>query len=93
MKEAAIAEKKDPDVEPGYLKRFFEFLSQTDFELNKIGFSAYGAFGSGRNTTAPAARAAGDAVLSALNRIQHDGTKAAAFTGVRAAGGGWRISG
>src|SRR6266705_1965315 len=31
------------DFEPGYLKRFFEFLSQTDFELNKIGFSAYGA--------------------------------------------------
>jgi hypothetical protein len=39
-REAAIAEKKNPDDEPGYLKRFFEFLSQTDFELNKIGFSA-----------------------------------------------------
>jgi hypothetical protein len=25
------------------LKRFFDFLSQTDFELSKIGFSAYGA--------------------------------------------------
>jgi hypothetical protein len=42
-REAAIAENKNPDDEPGYLRRFFEFLAQTDFELSKIGFSAYGA--------------------------------------------------
>lgn len=42
-REAAIAEGKTPEEEPGYLKRFFEFLSQTDVELNKIGFAAYGA--------------------------------------------------
>jgi len=42
-REAALAEGKDPDAEPGYVKRFFDFLSQTDFELNKMGFSAFGA--------------------------------------------------
>jgi hypothetical protein len=42
-REASIAEGKNPDEEDGYLKRFFEFLSQTDFELQKIGFGAYGA--------------------------------------------------
>ena len=42
-REAILSEGKDPETEPGYLKRFFEFLSQTDFELSKIGFKAYGA--------------------------------------------------
>ena len=39
---ATACEGKDPEKEPGYLTRFFEFLSQTDVELNKIGFQAYG---------------------------------------------------
>jgi hypothetical protein len=42
-REATIAEGKDPDVEPGYLRRLFTFLSTTDVELQKIGFQAYGA--------------------------------------------------
>jgi hypothetical protein len=41
-REAQVAEGKDPDKEPGYLQRFFEFLSQTDVELSKLGFQAYG---------------------------------------------------
>lgn len=40
---ATACEGKDPDKEPGYLARFFEFLSQSDVELGKIGFQAYGA--------------------------------------------------
>jgi hypothetical protein len=42
-REAAIAEGKDPDEDPGYVRRLWDFLSQTDVELQKIGFSAYGA--------------------------------------------------
>jgi hypothetical protein len=41
-REATIAEGKDPDVEPAYLKRFWEFIAQTDVELKEIGFHAYG---------------------------------------------------
>ncbi len=41
-REATIAEGRDPDKEPGYIGRFFEFLAQTDIELDKIGFHAYG---------------------------------------------------
>jgi hypothetical protein len=44
MDRAAIsAEGDDPDENPGYLKRFFEYVSRTDVELGKAGFSAYGA--------------------------------------------------
>jgi hypothetical protein len=42
-REATIAEGKDPDDEPTYLRRFWDFLAHTDVELQKIGFSAYGA--------------------------------------------------
>ncbi len=42
-REALVAEGKNPDREPGYLRRLFDFLSQTDAELSKIGFQAYGA--------------------------------------------------
>lgn len=42
-REATIAEGRDPEVETGYLQRFFDFLCQTDLELSKVGFSAYGA--------------------------------------------------
>jgi hypothetical protein len=41
-REATRLERKDPDQEPGYLKRFFDFLSQTDVELSRLGFQAYG---------------------------------------------------
>jgi hypothetical protein len=40
---AMIAEGGDPEEAPGYLKRFFDRLSSTDVELEKAGFSAYGA--------------------------------------------------
>jgi hypothetical protein len=39
---ATVAEGKDPEEQPGYLQRLFEFLSQTDVKLKDIGFSAYG---------------------------------------------------
>lgn len=42
-REATAAEGADPEQKPGYLKRFFEYLSATDPELQKIGFAAYGA--------------------------------------------------
>lgn len=41
-REATIAEGKDPDAQPGYLRRLFDFLSQTDVKLQHIGFHAYG---------------------------------------------------
>ncbi len=41
-REAAVAEGKDPDEEPAYLKRFWDFIAQTDVELKEIGFHAYG---------------------------------------------------
>lgn len=41
-REATLAEGKDPDQEPGYLKRFWDFIAQTDVELKEIGFHAYG---------------------------------------------------
>jgi hypothetical protein len=42
-REASIAEGKDPDQDPAYLQRLWDFLAHTDVELQKIGFSAYGA--------------------------------------------------
>jgi hypothetical protein len=33
----------DPEQKPGYLRRFFEYLSVTDLELKELGFEAYGA--------------------------------------------------
>lgn len=39
---ATVAEGKDPEVEPGYLRRLFDFISRHDVELQKIGFAAYG---------------------------------------------------
>ncbi len=39
---ATIAEGHDPEQHPGYLQRLWTFLSQTDVELQKIGFAAYG---------------------------------------------------
>jgi hypothetical protein len=42
-REAILAEGKDPDATPGYLQRYFDYLSRTDVELQKIGFGAYGA--------------------------------------------------
>jgi hypothetical protein len=42
-REATQAEGADPDKKPGYLKRFFDFVAQTDVELPKqLDFSAYG---------------------------------------------------
>jgi hypothetical protein len=41
-REATIAEGKNPDKHPGYLERFFDYISRTDVELGKIGFQAYG---------------------------------------------------
>ena len=42
-REATLAEGRDPDREPGYLRRFFDYLSQTDVELQQAGFETYGA--------------------------------------------------
>ncbi|HEY1695260.1 MAG TPA: hypothetical protein VGG39_23995 [Polyangiaceae bacterium] len=42
-REATAAEGKDPDAEPGYAKRLFDFMAHTDLELQKLGFNAYGA--------------------------------------------------
>jgi hypothetical protein len=42
-REASIAEGKNPDDEPQYVRRLWDFLAHTDVELQKIGFSAYGA--------------------------------------------------
>ncbi|MBK8259280.1 MAG: hypothetical protein IPK82_42315 [Polyangiaceae bacterium] len=42
-REATRAEKKDPDAHPGYLKRLFEFLAQTEVSIKNIGFAQYGA--------------------------------------------------
>ena len=39
---ATLAEGKDPEKHPGYLQRLWNFLSQSDAELQKIGFGAYG---------------------------------------------------
>jgi hypothetical protein len=41
-REAATATGKDPDRELGYLSRLWKWL-ESDIELNKIGFDAYGA--------------------------------------------------
>ena len=38
---ATAAEGNDPDAQPGYLKRFYEFL-QTDVEFKGLQFEAYG---------------------------------------------------
>jgi hypothetical protein len=40
---ATVAEGKDPDKEPGYLRRLFAYLSSADAQLKEIGFEAYGA--------------------------------------------------
>ena len=42
-REATRAEGKDPDTEPGYLQRLWDYLTTTDVELREIGFDAYGA--------------------------------------------------
>jgi hypothetical protein len=41
-REATLAEGRDPDAEPGYLRRLFEFAAHTDIDLQKIGFAQYG---------------------------------------------------
>ena len=40
---ATVAEHKDPSAEPGYLRRFWDFLTRTEVDLKEIGFEAYGA--------------------------------------------------
>ncbi len=35
-REATVAEGKDPDTEPGYARRFWEFLKQTDVTLARL---------------------------------------------------------
>jgi hypothetical protein len=42
-REASVAEGKDPDQEPGYVRRLWDFMAHTDVELQEIGFHAYGA--------------------------------------------------
>lgn len=42
-REATIAEGKDPETNPGYVKRLFDFLAQTEIALKQIGFGQYGA--------------------------------------------------
>src|ERR1700722_4880171 len=41
-REATLAEGRDPDQEPGYGRRLWDFLAHTDLELQKMGFQAYG---------------------------------------------------
>lgn len=40
---ATVAESKDPGAQPGYTRRFFDFLTKTEVDLKEIGFEAYGA--------------------------------------------------
>lgn len=40
--EATVAEGKDPEKNPGYLQRFFGYLTQTNVELKELSFEAYG---------------------------------------------------
>jgi hypothetical protein len=40
--EEAIAAHREPDLGRGYLRRLFDFLTQTDVELNKLGFDYAG---------------------------------------------------
>jgi hypothetical protein len=42
-REATTAEGRDPDKEGGYVRRLWDLIAHTDVELQKIGFSAYGA--------------------------------------------------
>ncbi|MEZ4297255.1 MAG: hypothetical protein R3B70_19990 [Polyangiaceae bacterium] len=42
-REATIAEGKDPDAHPGYVRRLFDFLAQTELSIKQIGFAQYGA--------------------------------------------------
>lgn len=42
-REATLCENKNPDENPGYLKRFWDYARQTDVELGKIEFGFYGA--------------------------------------------------
>jgi hypothetical protein len=35
-REATVAEGKDPDAEPGYARRFFDFVKQTDVTLTRL---------------------------------------------------------
>jgi hypothetical protein len=41
-REATIAEGKDPATTPGYLEKFFDYVSRTDASVKSLGFSAYG---------------------------------------------------
>jgi hypothetical protein len=41
-RDAAIAEGKNPELEPGYLRRFWDYLTTTDVELKTVGLEAYG---------------------------------------------------
>jgi hypothetical protein len=40
---ATVAEGKDPDAEPGYARRFFDFLKQTDVSLHRFDVHLAGA--------------------------------------------------
>jgi hypothetical protein len=40
--EATLAEGDDPEKKPGYVRKFFDFLSQTDVKLKETGFNLYG---------------------------------------------------
>lgn len=40
---ATRAEGRDPDAEPGYLKRFYDFLKTTQIDLKGLGFAQLGA--------------------------------------------------
>jgi hypothetical protein len=42
-REATVAEGDDPDKKPGYIRRFYEFITQTDVELKRLDISTHGA--------------------------------------------------
>jgi hypothetical protein len=39
---ATVAEGKDPEQHPGYLRRFFDYISHTDVQIKSLGFAQYG---------------------------------------------------
>lgn len=73
-REATIAEGRDPDKEPGYLRRFFEYLSQTDVQLRETGFDAYGASLMLEIKNNPSFRRRAEAALA--GRFQHFASEA-----------------
>jgi hypothetical protein len=72
---ATVAEGKDPDEEPGYARRFFDFLKQTDVTLTRFDVHMAGAVVMLEMKNNPSFRQKVEDVLSA--RFQQFATEAA----------------